>query len=115
MSRGSRNVWTEAMLAECRQLFEDGINVTLIGNRYGVTGSTISVMAWQRKWVRKKQVELKTLKDLETVEAADEVELTERLRQSIESYWDGRVRLRVERLAPTILCIRSNMINGRPR
>ncbi len=129
-ARPRRRRWTAEQLAQCRTLFEDGMHRDEIGKRFGIAGSTVSVMAWQKKWRRKVRPRSTTrrLVAVETVVAgadapveipvtARERAFNERLQRTIAEYWraQGReVALHVEDQGCDLLGIRSKSVNGVP-
>jgi uncharacterized protein YjcR len=121
--------WTEQRLAQCRALFESGMKTSEIGAKFGITASTVSVMAWQRKWQRKVKpqqaarmvaVSVAAGDDAATVDVAvtaRERNFNARLQQTIAEYWraQGRkVELHVEEQGGDLLGIRSKSVNGVP-
>jgi len=130
MSKKKPVRWTEARLAQCREMFESGMKTSEIGAKFGITSSTVSVMAWQKKWQRKVRYKPATRRmvAVEAVvageDAAVEVAVTARernfnarLQQTIADYWrtHGRkVELHVEEQGGDLLGIRSKSVNGVP-
>ena len=135
MSRRMHKRWTPQQLEQCRALFESGMKAAKIGARFNISGSTVSVMAWQRKWQRKVKppeisrpiVAAQTQGAGAAAEGAEtqgEVAVTaherafnERLRRAIADYWRARgraVELHVEEQGGDLLGIRSKSVNGMP-
>jgi len=132
MSRKKPRRWTEARLARCQALFESGMKTSEIGAKFGITASTVTVMAWQRKWQRKVRSNqaARRMVAVAVPAAAGEEEATvdvavtarernfnQRLQQTIAEYWraQGReVDLHVEDQGGDLLGIRSKSVNGVP-
>lgn len=144
MSRQKLMRWSAVRLAQCRALYEAGVETSEIGAHFGITVSTVSVMAWKRKWRRPTKAEVgeqpgiaaalasasavaaiaaaaqadeRARQGAESAVTAQERNFNEHLRQTIAAYWraQGRaVELRVEDQGDDLLGIRSKSVNGVP-